>query len=338
MLLPPDPRKFEGRVHQPAAPNRPRALAPALARALAALFAAVVLAAGQPAAVASASPKELFSMYCAPCHQLDVQSVGPALIEIGHLYRTNAAGIVDWARKPGRKRPETVEMPPMNVVPVADLQAIAGYILSLTQGRSLDEIRRQVELYPSLVTPLRPRVQRIFMPGAGPAAIAVALPGKFSYCWDAGTCHLRYVWHGDFIDPMPVWRGKGDGRAEVKGEILLRARARNPFAAAAGVNSEPQFLGYRLARGLPEFEYALGRLRVRERLEPLPAAYGIAQSFSVTGLDAPLRLLLPVGKEVQVKASTGRLRDGQLELSALEARHFTITYVFPEREPRSEFE
>jgi cytochrome c551/c552 len=338
MLSSPDPRNLEGCSPEATALAQPGAQPRTLARALAVLFAAIVPASGQAAGVVSASPKELFSMYCAPCHQLDVPSVGPALIEIGHLYRTNAAGLVAWARKPGRKRPETIEMPPMDVVPVADLQAIAGYILSLTQGRSLDEIRRQVELYPSLVTPLRPRVQRLFMPGAGPAAIAVALPGRFSYCWDAGTCHLRYVWHGEFIDPMPVWRGKGDGRAQVKGEILLRARAQNPFAAAGGSDGALQFLGYRLVRGLPEFEYAVGRLRVRERIEPLPAGHGIAQSFSVSGLDGPLRWPLPVGETAQVKASVGELRDGQLALSAHEAEHFTIWYVFPEREPRSAFE
>ena len=52
----------------------------------------------------------------------------------------------------------------------------------------------------------RPLLYRIFMPDASPAAIAVALPHGVSYCWDAGTCHLRYAWIGGFVDPMPVWR------------------------------------------------------------------------------------------------------------------------------------
>ena len=58
--------------------------------------------------------------------------------------------------------------------------------------------------------PVPPYVYRILMPDAGPAAIAVSLPQKLSYCWDAGACRLRYAWQGDFIDPIDYWDKKGE--------------------------------------------------------------------------------------------------------------------------------
>jgi len=52
----------------------------------------------------------------------------------------------------------------------------------------------------ALLNVAEPVVYRTFMPGASPAAFAVALPGNQYYCWDAGESRLRYVWSkGGFI-------------------------------------------------------------------------------------------------------------------------------------------
>ncbi|MDP3469916.1 MAG: plastocyanin/azurin family copper-binding protein, partial [Daejeonella sp.] len=42
-------------------------------------------------------------------------------------------------------------------------------------------------------TPVSPYLYRVFIEGASPAAIAVSLPDDLSYCWDAGTCRLRFA-------------------------------------------------------------------------------------------------------------------------------------------------
>jgi len=55
----------------------------------------------------------------------------------------------------------------------------------------------------------RPFAQRIFMPDAGPAAVAIALVGSQNVCWDAGQCRLRYAWQGSFIDASENWAGNG---------------------------------------------------------------------------------------------------------------------------------
>jgi cytochrome c len=52
------------------------------------------------------------------------------LNEIVKIYEGNAAGIVAWAKAPGKKRADYPQMPPMSL-PDEDLKAIADYILSI---------------------------------------------------------------------------------------------------------------------------------------------------------------------------------------------------------------
>lgn len=70
---------------------------------------------------------------CAGCHALDRDRSGPSVREIQRLYADNAAGIVAWAKAPGRKRTEFAPMPPFAHLPAADLQAAADYLLQLGQ-------------------------------------------------------------------------------------------------------------------------------------------------------------------------------------------------------------
>lgn len=67
---------------------------------------------------------------CAGCHSKDTRLVGPPLTEIVKIYEGNAAGIVSWAKAPGKKRADYPQMPPMSL-PDEDLKAIADYILNL---------------------------------------------------------------------------------------------------------------------------------------------------------------------------------------------------------------
>jgi cytochrome c len=70
---------------------------------------------------------------CAGCHALDRERSGPSIREIQRLYADNAAGIVTWAKAPGRKRTEFAPMPPFGHLPAADLKAAAEYMLQLGQ-------------------------------------------------------------------------------------------------------------------------------------------------------------------------------------------------------------
>lgn len=115
----------------------------------------------------------------------------------------------------------------------------------------------------------RPFVQRMFLPEAGPAAIAVALPGTWNFCWDAGQCRLRYAWEGAFIDAGAHWAGKGADPAELPGTPWWRAgELENPARQAwAGLpTGTPQFLGYRTTPEGPVFRYRIGSTEITETI------------------------------------------------------------------------
>ena len=92
-------------------------------------------------------------------------------------------------------------------------------------GKEMPPINDDPNVPKVLASPLwgkfsRPAVQRIFMPAAGPAAIAVALPNGQNYCWDAGACRLRYAWPGDFIDAEKHFAGNGSALAKVPTKLV----------------------------------------------------------------------------------------------------------------------
>ena len=108
-------------------------------------------------------------------------------------------------------------------------------------------------------------VKRTFMPHAGPASIAVRLPGGHAYCWDAGACRFRYAWRGGFTTTK--YR-KPD---KLEGEIYYREEVDFPLYLGDEKPKKPEeieFLGYRTDKaGIPEFEYRIDGVVVRERLE-----------------------------------------------------------------------
>src|SRR2546425_7973599 len=82
-----------------------------------------------------------------------------------------------------------------------------------------------------------PIVVRWDMPEATPAAIAVGMPGKLSYCFDAGEVRLRYAWAGGFVDLSGTLHRKTDEKrltptAQLVGEVFYRA-AESPWRAGS---------------------------------------------------------------------------------------------------------
>ncbi|HOD65202.1 MAG TPA: cytochrome C [candidate division Zixibacteria bacterium] len=71
---------------------------------------------------------------CAACHALDKVLAAPSIKEIYSLYANNPAGIVQWAKNPGKKRPQFQPMPSMAHLGDEKLQLVADYMLSLGGG------------------------------------------------------------------------------------------------------------------------------------------------------------------------------------------------------------
>lgn len=80
--------------------------------------------------------KMIFTQNCAACHTVDKVLVGPPLREIHGIYRNNPAGIVVWAKNPGKKRPGYPQMASMAHLGDEKLKLVAQYMLEAGSGDS----------------------------------------------------------------------------------------------------------------------------------------------------------------------------------------------------------
>lgn len=129
---------------------------------------------------------------------------------------------------------------------------------------------------------------------AGFRGIAVGLPGKLSYAFNAETGTLSAIWDGDFVHVN--WSGQGSGDFQPVGQPIQLAQDVSfaPLSDADApwpllpvmtkeqpVNPDPlypknvgyQFRGYALDAALvPTFFYQSGRLQIEDRTESLSQA------------------------------------------------------------------
>lgn len=168
----------------------------------------------------------------------------------------------------------------------------------------------------------RPFVQRIFMPDAGPAAIAVALPGNLNYCFDAVNCRIRYAWSGPFLDGTRHWRGSGKDRAEL-GDAAWWSPSTPLIRFGSGksdMNPEAQFLGYTLKDGLPEFHFKVGKQEVFQ----LVKAAGNVLEVRFRLPQVKTKVLVVKDLSVVVKCQEAVERKGQMEVPADKAKEFSV--------------
>ena len=284
---------------------------------IAILFAATV-------ATSSAAPdgEQLFTTNCSACHLLDQMVVGPSLVEIREIYAGKPDEFVKWCVAPGKKRENVIEMPSMVHVGEEGLRAIYEHVMKLSEGVKAQEQKKGDPYASSPVQTARPQIQRIFMPNAGPAAIAVALDYGTSLCWDAGSCRLRYAWTGGFIDGYPYWRGNGSSLAKIHGTVAY-VEEKSPFPGAA----EPEFLGYSVKGGLPVFRYKLGATTVEEGYSPVSEGKGFVRSFTISPPPtAPLVLEFPSDADAEITSDKGSMAGSKLTIPAADAANFTLTF------------
>jgi azurin len=177
-------------------------------------------------------------------------------------------------------------------------------------------------LHPYQPTP--PYLYRIFMPETGPASIAVSLPNGLSYCWDAGSCRLRYAWRGGFIDPKDYFNKKAEKHAKVVGTVFYRDKTTYPLRFSVDKDPVVDFKGYKLIDRYPEFHYTIDGKDVYELIKPKSDGSGIVRSFKVPQAGQPLYFVFDVNDGVEYTTSKGAFRGNQIHLSADDAREFII--------------
>ncbi len=86
-------------------------------------------------AQANVSPGEVaFKTNCSACHGEKERVIGPPLTEIATIYGKDPAGVVTWARAPGKKRDGYPQMPGFAVLGDAKLREIADYMVEKGRG------------------------------------------------------------------------------------------------------------------------------------------------------------------------------------------------------------
>ena len=194
-----------------------------------------------------------------------------------------------------------------------------------TQNHSDHQPEKTAAAHPYELVP--PYLYRIFMEDASPAAIAVRLPGEISYCWDAGTCRLRYAWAGGFIDNSLLWKGHKDGNAKILGAIFYRDQSSYPLKIGkSDVIPAVDYKGYRLVNRYPEFHYTVNGNDVYELIQPKDDGTGLIRIFRIPNVTKPVSFLSSNGDgSTEITSSAGKWENGILKLSAGEARQFTVT-------------
>jgi azurin len=173
-----------------------------------------------------------------------------------------------------------------------------------------------------------PAVSRTFLPGSGPASIAVGFEDGESYDFDAGDSYLRYAWTGGFVDNVKHWAGNGNAYGDVIGRIYYRSGIGFPLRVGGREDAEAvKFLGYRLVEGgLPEFHYTVDGADVRERIARRPGGSGLVRTFTIE-TSQPVRFLTEPDAGVKFESSAGRWNGSVLELTPTQAGRFTLTMV-----------
>ena len=173
------------------------------------------------------------------------------------------------------------------------------------------------------------KVIRQFMPNAGPASIAVGLPGDYSYCWDAGACRFRYAWQGGFVEE--VYR-----RPErLVGEVFYREEAGFPLRIGSDpmvVPDQIQFRGYSFdAMGSPEFEYEVNGLLVQEFIEVREGL--LVRRFRTNAAGKTVWFAVPADRAAQVSATGMKENSGNagpfFKFEGAEAKEFYVTISPP---------
>lgn len=221
----------------------------------------LVLPAGSIPA-AELTPPAAFTTNCMVCHTIDQAVVGPSLVEIAELYpEAGRDAFIKWCVEPGKKREQMPQMPSMVHIPEKELNEIFNYIRAVTVGVKRVKAPSGDPYALSPGKTKRPRVERTFVPDAGPASIIVALPtaGKHNLIWDTDSCRLRYISVGE-TDSWPYLRSNGNSFAKA-GEVSYVESL--PIFSAETV----QFKGYHLSgEGYPSFVYSVGKMVVTETI------------------------------------------------------------------------
>jgi hypothetical protein len=153
-------------------------------------------------------------------------------------------------------------------------------------------------------------------------AICVGLPNGVSYCFDAETCQLAYVWAGGFLDMAPHWANQSGHPTPAIGDAFHLAPAGEGLRIG---DRKPSFQGYELVDGIPRFEFTFSDATVHLLIDA-PSPDLLRQTFSIGKRSDPIVFLAPSPQSRKfMTASLGSWTGNRLTIANLEDVEFTLT-------------
>lgn len=242
---------------------------------------------------------------------------GPDMTEMHARIRTD--WLLRWLREPSRLQPGTAMPAFFSDMPAAQAQAKMAALASvLAGGKSLplpEGLLEGPQDY-RLVVRDEPVVFRTFIADSSTRSIAVGLPGGVSYVFDAEQCRVRFAWSGEFLDVTKVWTGRGGGQAAALGKRFFTAPDGHPLRIGnPDVEPTVKFRGYRLVNKLPEFDFEVNGVPVRQRVRKATAEDSLDWEFELGPTNETVWYMTRTGIITTFASGIGQSENGRLRLT-----------------------
>lgn len=276
---------------------------------------------------------------CINCHDFrgekaQAEMRGPDLVDMSARLRGD--WVKRWWRDPGRHVPGTAMPAFFSEIASAQAENLMDQLLcALAAGPGMPDPVGLTNAAQSCVVKVtdQPVVIRCFLTNASPRSIAVGLPGRQSYCFDAAAVYLRCAWKGDFLDMRPTWTDRGGLPPRVLGAIYYTAPEWLPLRLG-NPDAEPQarFKGYQLVQGIPEFLYTLNGVPVRERITAASGASGLLRSFELGPTEQEVWFLAGDPGGLKITCSAGAFEQGRVRIPGGGRVRFEVKITEPAKD------
>ncbi len=186
----------------------------------------------------------------------------------------------------------------------------------------------ELRLHPYELQP--PYLYRAFLEGSGLAGIAVRLPEKLAFCWDATACKLQFAWSGEFLDNTDFWHGHKNAYAKVLGDIFYRDQTLYPLRIGnKDAIPSVEYKGYRIVNRYPEFRYVVNGYEVTELIREKTDGSGLIREFRIPAAIEPVWFVFSGSDGIRYETGTGKIQgNNQIVYTPGEARFFTIIMTY----------
>jgi hypothetical protein len=163
------------------------------------------------------------------------------------------------------------------------------------------------------------------MPKANPSSFAVGFASGANFCFDPVRGNLIYAWQGDYLDLRPTVDGKNPGEPVLQGRIFHEDLTASGFRTGSQ-NAAPviRFRGYRVQKDVPEFQYEVDGILVRETIRPGPGGVGLIRQFRIDTPDRAVSYQVRNAQGVSIDSGPAKWTDGRLLIPGNASVQFSV--------------